>query len=388
MKSRQSTLRAGVIGTGFIGPVHIEALKRINVEVTAICGSDGAHRVADAWHIPLVFDGYNAQALIDCPEVDVVHITSPDVRHHEQAIAAIRAGKHVVCEKPLALNTEQTREIVALAARSDRVFAVNYNIRFYPMMLQLREWIASGELGDIIHINGHYFQDWLLHETDFNWRVLKTEAGPLRVVSDIGSHWMDLACFVMGTEIHKVFADLHIHHATRKRPKGSVETFSKQSPSAGEWESIPIETFDFGQVLLHFDNGAKGNLSVSQVACGRKNQVRLEVYGTRKSAWWDSQNPNYLEVGQRDSMNQVLMRNGPGMGGEVQRYMDYPAAHNEGFPDSFKMLYRNVYAHIRGDRSIERLYADAREGHRELAICDAILESAEHSTWANVQPLI
>lgn len=379
--------RAGVIGTGFIGPVHIEALRRNNIEVTAICGSKTAGAIAERWGIPHTWSDYEAEKLIECPDVDVVHITSPDRRHHAHAMAALRAGKHVVCEKPLAINTRETREIVELAEQTRRVFAVHYNIRFYALMLELRAWIDRGELGEIIHVNGSYFQDWLMKPTDFNWRVLKEDGGPLRVVSDIGTHWMDLACFVQNTDIEAVFADLDILHEKRQRPLGSVETYSRGEHREMEWEEYTVETYDFAQLLLKFTNGAKGNLSASQVAAGRKNDVRLEVYGTKRAAIWNSTNPNTMTIGERDGPNREFLRNPALMSDLAAGYTDYPAAHAEGFPDSFKMLYRNIYAHIRGNTGVERHYADAREGHRELAVCEAVLRSAEQGAWCAVERL-
>jgi predicted dehydrogenase len=375
-------LRAGVIGTGFIGPVHIEALRRIGVQVTAL--SDLPHRVdaaAEKHNIPHAFPDY--RDLLRSPDVDVVHITTPNRFHCEMAMAAIKAGKHCVCEKPLAMDTRETAQIVKSAKRNGTVFAVNYNIRFYPAVLQLRKIIARGELGEIIHVNGSYMQDWLFKETDYNWRLLPKEGGRLRAVADIGTHWMDTVSSAIGARIQAVLADLNTWHKVRKRPLGEVQTFAKADRSV-RYASYKVQTEDFGNVLLEFSNGARGNLGVSQVAAGRKNCIRVEIYGSEKSAWWCSENPEVLTFGNRDGANQTMFRATLAFGDGASGYMDYPPGHVEGFPDTFKMLFRNIYSVIAAGGKGERLFADAEDGHQEVAICEAILKSNKLKTWAKV----
>ena len=390
--NKASDLKAGVIGTGFIGPVHIEALRRIGVAVTAICGSEQAREVADRWGIPQVFTGYDVERFLAEAEMDVVHITSPNRHHHGQALAALAAGKHVVCEKPLAMTSAQTAEIVAAAEASGKVFAVNYNIRFYPAVLQLRALARSGEMGEIIHVNGSYMQDWLHKDTDYNWRVLASEGGELRAVGDIGTHWLDTVCFILGSPVDELIADLSIFHRTRQRPVGEVQTFSGTGSSnvvdrsAGPTETkqiCSVDTEDFANVLLAFASGARGNLSVSQVAAGRKNSLRIEIYGSKKSAWWCSEDPEVLHLGNRDGANETAIRATPAFGTGAQGFMDYPPGHVEGFPDTFKMNFRNIYAAIVNGPG-ERLFATARDGHQEVALCEAILRSHRSRSWTKV----
>jgi predicted dehydrogenase len=368
--------RAGVIGSGFIGPVHIEALQRIGVRVTAIAGSSRAKEVAAKWNIPHVFLNYDHAALIQCPEVDVVHITSPNKEHASQALAALRAGKHVVCEKPMAMTTKESAAIVKESARrSKQIFAVNYNIRFYPAVLQMRADVAAGRLGRIIHVQGSYFQDWLLKPEDFNWRLLPSEGGELRAVADIGTHWMDAASFILGSRIASVYARLGIAHRTRLRPPGAVQTFTKVRSTKG-WKSYPVATDDYSSILLDWANGAHGNLAVSQVAAGRKNSLRMEIYGTEGSVSWSSEEPNTLNYGSRDAANGVSHRACPGFAEDVAGFTDYPPGHAEGFSDTFKMLYRSVYKDISsGGSAREPLYATAQDGHDEIAVCEAVLKS-------------
>lgn len=377
-------LRAGVIGTGFIGPVHIEALRRLGVQVVALCDlPDRVRAAADRLGIPQAFGDY--RELLRAPDVDVVHIASPNRYHCEMALAALKAGKHCVCEKPLAMNTRETTRIVKLAQTAGTVFAVNYNVRFYPAVLQLRRMVARGDLGDIIHVNGSYFQDWLFKDTDYNWRLLPEEGGKLRAVADIGTHWMDTASFILGAKITAVLADLHTWHKTRKRPLGEVQTFAKAGANI-KYASYKVATEDFANVLLEFSNGARGNLGVSQVAAGRKNCIRIEIYGSKKSAWWCSEEPEMLHFGNRDGANEVAVRGTPAFGPDAAPFVDYPAGHVEGFPDTFKMLFRSVYGAIAaGKRTEHSLFATAADGHQEVAVCEAILRSHQARRWINLE---
>lgn len=378
-------LNAGVIGTGFIGPVHVEALRRLGVIVTALCDlPDRARIAADKYGIPEAYSDY--RDLIRSPNVDVVHITAPNRCHYRMAMETLRAGKHCICEKPLAMNTRQTAELAAEArkrAARGQVFAVNYNVRFYPAVLQMRRMVAKGELGQIVHVNGSYFQDWLIKDTDYNWRLLPEEGGGLRAVADIGTHWMDTVSFILDAPISAVFAKLATFHKTRRRPKGEVESFARTDASA-KLKPYHVKTEDFASILLQFRNGVHGNLAVSQVAAGRKNCIRIEVYGSRKSAWWCSENPEFLGLGQRDGPNEIAIRGTPSFGPDAAPYVDYPAGHVEGFPDTFKMLFRAVYGTIARSGNGERLFANAGDGHREVAVCEAILKSHKIHAWVRL----
>ena len=379
-----TALRAGVIGTGFISPVHIEALKRLGVQVTAICGSTkSAQATADRWGIPEIYGDYDHRALIASPNVDVVHITSPNKVHVEQALAALAAGKHVICEKPLGMTTAETARVVAATKRKGApVFAVNYMCRFFPAVLQMRAMVQRGDLGKIIHVQGHFFQDWLLHETDYNWRLLASEGGALRAVGDIGTHWMDALSFILGARIESVFATLETFHKKRKRPRGQVQTFAKVDPK--KMVSYHVDTEDFASLLLRYDNGVHANAAISQVAAGWKCSLALGIYGTQGSVRWDLQQPNEIHVGRRDEPNQVLQRGTAGFHEDIAHFTDYPGGHAEGFSDSHKMHYRAVYEHIASGRKTALLFATAADGHHEVRICEAVLKSNALQSWIRV----
>lgn len=386
-------LRAGVIGAGFIGPVHIEALRRLGVQVNAICGSTkGAQATADKWGIPEVYGDYDYKAMYRSPNVDVIHITSPNKVHVEQSLAALAAGKHVVCEKPLGMNTRETARLVKAVEKggaSGPVFAVNYMCRFFPAVLQMRALVARGDLGQIIHVQGHFFQDWLLKESDYNWRLLASEGGKLRAVGDIGTHWIDAVSFILGAKAERVFATLETFHKTRLRPKGEVKTFAQLDPA--EMAPYKVDTEDFASVLLKFGrsghghaDGVHANASVSQVAAGWKCSLSLGIYGTKGSVRWDLQQPNEIIVGRRDEPNQILQRGTAGFSEDVAGFTDYPGGHPEGFPDSHKMHYRAVYEHIASGRQTPVLFATAADGHYEVRLCEAILKSNRAKSWVKV----
>ena len=247
-----------VVGTGFIGPVHVEALRRLNITVKGVLSSGPAKSERAAKALGLQTGYASFDDLVADEEVSVVHITSPNKFHLEQASRALEAGKHVVCEKPLALNTTETAQLVELAERHpDLVAAVNYNVRFYPLALHASELVKQGVLGEIYTVTGCYSQDWLLKDSDWNWRLEPDQGGALRAVSDIGTHWLDLLGFVTGRKVQSLLADLETFVKQRKKPSGSAETFAGSSSGQDNYTTVDIETEDFGAVLLHYEGGAR-----------------------------------------------------------------------------------------------------------------------------------
>ena len=381
---------AAVVGTGFIGPVHIEALRRLGVRVKGALGSSAYKSTSAAQSMGLEV-GYASYAdLLADKDVQVVHLTSPNKYHLEQVLGALKAGKHVVCEKPLAMTSRETKKLVAAAKKHPHlVCAVNYNVRFYPLNLHAREMVRQGEIGDVYHIKGSYVQDWLLYPTDFNWRVLADDGGDLRAIGDIGTHWLDLVAFISGLQVEAVCADLYTVHPIRQQPpQGSIETFSGKKPAKKKLESTPVKitTEDYASVLLRFKGGARGVLTVSQVTAGRKNRVEWEIAGSKRAIAWNGERPEELWIGERNEPNHVLLRDGGLMHEMPTAYTSYPGGHAEGFPDTFKQLYRAIYGDIQaGKPSSSALYASFEDGHKELALCEAILESSKKGTWVKVK---
>jgi predicted dehydrogenase len=374
-----------VVGTGFIGPVHIEALRRLGRPVVGVLGSspEKSRAAAQALGVPRGYGSFDE--LLADPAVTVVHLASPNRLHYEHCRRALAAGKHVLCEKPLAMTARETAELAALAARAPVVTAVCYNVRFYPLNLEARARLSSGDCGRVYHVTGSYVQDWLLYETDFNWRVLADEGGALRAVADIGTHWLDLVQFVTGLEVEAVCADLRTVLPTRRRPKGSVETFQSKLGQLAATEEVAIDTEDYGSVLLHFRGGATGCFTVSQVTAGRKNCLRYEIAAARAALAWDSERPNELWLGRRDRPNELLPRDPALLDPSVRPFANYPGGHNEGFPDTFKQLFRAVYDAIdRGDPRAPRPFPTFADGHREVVLGEAILRSQRERRWVEI----
>ncbi|MEA2608393.1 MAG: hypothetical protein QOJ75_636 [Chloroflexota bacterium] len=380
---RIADVGAAVIGTGFIGTVHVEQLRRIGVQVRGVLGSSserGAAR-AEALGVPRAYPSLDA--LLEDPSVDVVHVTSPNHLHVPQTQQILAAGRHVICEKPLAMTAAESAMLAGLAHASGRVNAVNFNIRFYPLHQHVRELVAAGELGDVRFVTGHYFQDWLLLDTDWNWRLEPDKGGSLRAVGDIGSHWLDLATFLSGQSIVAVMADLATFIPIRAEPRGPVETFS----TARTQDTIerPMATEDVATILLRFANGGRGSVAISQISAGRKNSLQWEIDGSTSSAAWDSEMPDHLWFGHRDRPNEILLRNPALMGPAGRAAAALPGGHVEGFGDTFGALFRAVYADVLVGHPAERPpYATFADGHDEMLVGDAIAESARLGRWVDV----
>jgi predicted dehydrogenase len=374
---------AAVIGTGFIGTVHIEALRRIGVRVVGLLEASpelGARRAA-ALGIPTAYASL-ADLLAD-DAVEVVHVTSPNELHHPQVKEILAAGRHVVCEKPLALTSRESGELVELAAASGLIDAVNFNIRFYPLNQHVASVVRDGGLGDIRFVTGRYFQDWLLYDTDWNWRLERDQGGALRAVGDIGSHWLDLTSFLTGRRVEAVMADLTTFIPVRQKPAGEVVTFSTERVA----ETIPVEihTEDVATILLRFEGGARGSVAISQLSPGRKNSLVYEIDGSADAVAWDSEQPDHLWIGHRDRPNEILLRNPALMGPEGRAAARLPGGHVEGFGDTFGAVFTAIYADVlAGAPSPDRRYASFADGHEEMLVGDAVAESARTGRWVEV----
>jgi predicted dehydrogenase len=372
-------VRAGVVGTGFVGAVHVEALRRLGIEVVGIVGSSPER--ARAKRLAPVVDSY--EELLADERVDIVHLTTPNHLHFGQVKQALAAGKHVVCEKPLATTSEQSAELLALAEQSGVVHCTNFNIRFYPQVQQARALVAEGAVGTIWNVHGGYLQDWLLLPTDWNWRLEPEKGGELRAVGDIGSHWLDLAQFVTGMRVRSLLADLATTIPVRRRPAGPVETFADAADV--DREDVEMTTEDFAHILLRFDGDVRGSLVVSQVSAGRKNSLRFEVDGSLGALAWDSERNEELWLGHRGKPNDILLRDPALFAAEARARTGLPGGHAEGFAETFKELYRAVYAAVAAGEPPERPdYPTFADGHWENALGDAVALSNRERRWVEV----
>ncbi len=378
-------MRAAIVGTGWMAAVHTEALRRIGVEVVGMVGSSPERTRSKA--NPLLPQPYDSlDELLAVDGLDSVHITSPNDVHAEQARAALAAGKHVVCEKPLGVDSSETAELVGLAAEAGVVNAVCFNARFYPLNQHAAALVRAGEIGQPRLISGQYLQDWLLLETDWNWRLDAGRQGALRAVADIGSHWLDLVQFVSGQRVVEVFADLHTFVTERRRPVGEVETFA----AAGVDADVPrvreqMESDDAAGLLLRFDGGGRGVCTISQVSGGRRNRLAWEIDGDASSLAWAADDPDHLWIGHRGRPNEIVEKDPALLTPEGAAATAFPGGHVEGYPDTFRALFTAVYADIAaGEPAKEPNYPTFADGHDIMAVCDAITASAHSSAWARV----
>ena len=381
----KNNINVAVVGTGFIGPAHIEALSRNGIHVTGLVEStyELAKTKSLELGIPKAYESY--EAMLADPLIDVVHLAVPNHLHYPYSRAALLAGKHVVCEKPLAMNSIESAELVRLAKEKNLVNAVNFNIRMYPLVQQARSMVQSGEIGDIFIIQGSYLQDWLLLPTDWNWRLEPELGGTLRAVGDIGSHWLDLMTFITGLKIEEVFADFKTFHQTRKKPTKPVETFSGKLLTPEDYIDQPIFTEDYATIMLHFENGVHGVLTVAQVCSGRKNRLFFEINGSKSSIAWNGERPNEMWIGNRDMANQVLIKDPSLLSPQARETVSYPGGHAEGFPDTFKQLQKKIYDYIiAGDFTKTPDFPTFEDGHYEMLLNEAIETSAREKVWVKI----
>lgn len=379
-------IKAGVIGTGFIGPAHIEAIRRLGyVEVVAVAenGAELAQAKADELSIPKAYGDYHE--LLADKEIEAVHNCTPNHLHFEVNKRIMAAGKHVLSEKPLAMSTRESRELVSLAEQSCVKNAVDFNYRYMPLAQQARLMCQSqGDVGRVFAVHGSYLQDWLHQETDWNWRLVPELSGESRAVADIGSHWLDLVQFVTGLRIVRVCADLVTIHPIRKKPKVEVATYAGKELQPADFEDMPINTEDYAAVMLEFDSGAHGSVTLNQCAAGRKNRLAFEIDGQRCALAWDQERPNEMWIGRRDGPNRVLMKDPSLLYEEARQYAHYPGGHNEAYPDGPKNLFRNFYGHLAGVRDGGD-YATFVDGHNALAVCEAVVASSQERGWVDVK---
>jgi len=382
-------IRTGIIGAGFIGPVHIESLRRLGfVEVVGVATSsrESAIKAKDNLYIPKSYDDY--KQLVNDDDIDVVQITSPNYLHFAHAKAALEAGKHVVCDKPLTVNSREAKTLVDLAEKKHLVNAVTFNHRFYPMVQQMKSMIQRGEIKSPYIISGGFAQDWLLCDTDYNWRVESDKGGKLRAVGDIGTHWLDTAKFVTGLKVKSLFADLATFIPVRKKSKANISTFSAKDTKPTDFDEISVDTEDYCAVLLKFfDCNARGVMIISQVSAGKKCSLTLNIFGSKSSMAWDSERANELWIGYRDKANELLIKDPSIMDARAKKYARYPGGHGEGFPDSHTQCNRTIYEYIRDEKFKEDNKPDFptfRDGYEAELICDAIFESNQKNKWVDI----
>ncbi|HXJ10959.1 MAG TPA: Gfo/Idh/MocA family oxidoreductase [Candidatus Limnocylindrales bacterium] len=376
-------LNAAVIGLGFVGKAHVESLRRLGIPIRGALGSSAETTAAACKSLNLERAYASIEEIAADAAVGVVHLCTPNYLHFEQASALLRAGKHVLCEKPLTMDSAESELLVSLTRETGKVGGVAYNLRYYPLCQEARALIEKGAIGQPKLVHGSFLQDWLLYPGDWNWRLDPKLGGQLRAVSDIGTHWLDLVTWITGRKVMEVCADLVTVVPIRQKPRGRVETFQKADPANAD--PMPIETDDYASVLFHLEGDLSGVMTVSQVSAGRRARLWYEIDGTEGSLAWNSEEPGTLWIGRRNRANEELPKDPALLSPQARRYASYPGGHAEGYPDTFVQLFRDFYEYIEaGDLKAPRTFPTFETGNDEMVLCEAIEKSSRTRAWVSV----
>lgn len=381
-------INAGIIGLGYIGVSHIEAIRRIGfadlVAVTDV-NYQLAKKKAENFQIKKCYR--SVDELLADPEITVVHNCTPNNLHLEINEKVIKAGKHIFSEKPLAVTSQESAHLLSLLKQFPKtVHGINFNYRMNPLVQEMKQKVESNEIGTPYIVHGSYLQDWLLYDTDYNWRIEPEISGPSRCIADIGSHWMDLVQTVIKAKIIEVCADVVTILPVRKKSKMQVETFAVNTNI--EYEEKKILTEDYGAVLFKMDNGVHGIFHVSQMSAGRKCYLNLEINGSKASLYWNQETADQMWMGFRDQDNRQVMRNPNLMAPEARLYTYLAAGHPEGWNEALR---NNVYAFYKYITNGKRQgkdpcdFATFEEGHYLIKLTEAILASSKSRQWVKVE---
>ena len=381
------TIKVGLIGTGYIGLVHLEMLRRLGgVEVTAVADPNvGLAKAAAAkFAVPKVYG--DADALIADPAIEVVHDCAPNNVHFDINAEAIRSGKELLSEKPLALDSRESADLVALAETHGTLTAVDFCYRYYPVVQEAAARVRSGHLGGVRAFVGHFLQDWLFFETDYSWRLDPKIAGNANVVADLGSHWFDLVQFITGQKIAEVMADLHTCLPKRRRPRGGVLSFG--AGSSGESEEVAIKLDDYASVFLKLEDGARGNFTTCQAAAGRKVDIEIQVFGSKESYAWSHVHPNALWIGHREKANEIFYESSQLQADMTRKYATLPTGHPMGYHDAVFNLFRDYYEAVaakKAGKPCQGTFPDFTTGHEMMCVIDAAVKSNRAGGWVKVE---
>jgi predicted dehydrogenase len=386
-----SKIRVGIVGMGFIGVSHIEAIRRIGfTELKAVADVNFAlaKSKADEYGVEKCYA--DIDELINDPDIDVIHNCTPNHLHLEVNEKIIRAGKHVFSEKPLAKTSLESAQMVELLKQyPDTVAGVNFCYRMNPLMQEAKKRISEGDIGKPYLVHGSYLQDWLLYENDYNWRIEPEFTGLSRCVADIGSHWMDLAQTLIDSRIIEVCANVVTALPIRKKPKTQVETFATNVEDV-EYEEKKVATEDYAGVLVKFENGASGVFQCSEISAGRKCFLNIEINGSKASYYWNQETSDQMWKGNRDTNNELVMRNPNLMAKDARKYTYLAAGHPEGWNDALKNNLIAYYSFIRDGKkhgTDKADFATFDDGHYIMKLTEAIIKSGIEKRWVDIKEI-
>ena len=382
-----SEIKVGIIGTGMMGNTHAEAIRRIpGTKIVALSGGsdyEKTKKMADELGIPAAYADY--KEMLEKEELDVVHNCTPNNMHYSINKDIIAKGINVYCEKPLAMTSEETAELTKLAAEKGVKAGVNFNYRHNATVRDMNERVKmsaeDGGTGPVYLVHGTYIQDWLMYDTDFNWRCVSEIGGASRAVADVGSHWFDTVQFITGSKITSVYAKFITIFPQRKKPEKAVATFTTASDAS--YTDVDIDTEDAAYIMVRLDNGVYGNVVVSQVSGGRKNGFTIDVDGARYSMRWNQEDSDKLLIGTRE-MNAIYHSGAEMLHGDAVRYATLPSGHQLGWADALRSAIREYYNDVKGIAECAN-YATFADGDYIERIVEACVKSSREDKWIDVE---
>ncbi len=379
----KKTIKAAIVGPGFIGKQHYEAIRRLpNTEIVAVVdpNEENIKAFAREYGIEHTFTSYDDLFSLD--ELDVIHICTPNALHYPMAKKALEKNVHVFCEKPLSLTTEESEDLVRLAKDSQALHAVNLNYRSNVMVREMKHQVEHN-IGDLLLVKGEYIQDWLMFNTDYDWHFVPELIGPSRTVADIGTHLFDLIQFTTGKQIVKIFANLITVYPTRLKREQTGETFSQSY--VGEAKEVAIENEDAAIIICELEDGTKASMNLSQVTGGFKNGLSLTISGSKQSLTWNQEESDKLRIGKRNEGNEILYADQKYVNSSLGRFISLPNGHAVGWADAMKNSIHEFYKHINGEVNSSESYVDFYKGHQLMKLVEASVLSSKENRWVEIK---
>lgn len=344
------------------------------MEVVSVVAStmERARAAADSLRVPHADE--TLAAALD-RGLNAVHICAPNALHRDLVLQALQRNVHVICEKPLGINVVEAAELSTAAREARVVHAVCFNNRFYPLVQEIAARRREGLLGRAFLVRASIADDTLWHRNDWDWRLDPSIGGPTVVSSTTGSHLLDLVMFLLGDRPTAVCATFGTAHADRTAPESEATEPRVPSGSARD---------DIAGLLVRFADGAQAVLSLSHVAAGHPYRVQVEIDAESAGVSWDSERPNELWIGHRDEPNELLVADARHMRPSARRFVDKAGAYREGFDETFRLLFRDIYAHIDAGNDAQTPHPTFIDGYRQLIVHEAIQTSVAERRWVDL----
>jgi predicted dehydrogenase len=381
-------IKVAIIGAGMMGRYHAQALRRIpEVEVVALADPslELAKQLCEEMGIPHVYGDY--LEMLNAETVEVVHNCTPNHLHYPINLELINRGIHVYCEKPLALNSQESEELARLAEEKGVIAGVNFNYRQNAMVREMNQRIKMSNPGNLSEdwertflIHGHYIQDWMQFEADFNWRCLSEYGGVSRTVADIGSHWFDTVQYITEKKIVRVNAKLV--NVMPQRRQYTKPVSPEELRTSKDFNYVDIDTEDMAFVTFEMEDGVMGSAVFSQVSGGRKNELVINVDGSHYAMTWNQEMPDKLLIRNRLDGTTVKHAGPDTLHGDAKRYATLPCGHPVGWLDALSNGIREYYATVLHGAAPN--FPTFKDGDNIVKIVEACVKSSEEDRWVTV----